>query len=310
VPASSITIATFNLLNYLAPPNAFYQFDNIYTEQEWQGKQQWTEATLNKVAADIVAFQEVFSPDELAALCKRCGYAYFKVIDIPVIDSRYIYSRPMVALASRWPIIHGQPLAVKKTKSISSAFAFSRRPLHAQIQLPHFGLTDFYVVHLKSQRATEESEDSPYPEHNQRVYGQWRSSYQRHDEAMVLKTLMRANKCQTHRPAVVLGDFNQRLTSESLQALVDMPPQPHQQQDRAKLFLQDSWALLQSQGIRPASHYWGEHGSVLDYILLSQEFIGSVTLHHTQDCHLVSPIFARDRYASDHGVVSITLRRP
>ncbi len=34
----TITFATINLFNYLAPPNAYYQFDNIYTQAEWQEK--------------------------------------------------------------------------------------------------------------------------------------------------------------------------------------------------------------------------------------------------------------------------------
>lgn len=34
----TITLATINLFNYLEPPNTFYQFDNIYTNEQWQKK--------------------------------------------------------------------------------------------------------------------------------------------------------------------------------------------------------------------------------------------------------------------------------
>ncbi|WP_439146895.1 glycosyltransferase family 2 protein, partial [Vibrio sp.] len=35
---NQITFATFNLLNYLEPPNAYYDFENIYSFEEWQKK--------------------------------------------------------------------------------------------------------------------------------------------------------------------------------------------------------------------------------------------------------------------------------
>ena len=41
VANTHLKIATFNLLNYLEPPNAFYDFDRIYSAEQWQKKQRW-----------------------------------------------------------------------------------------------------------------------------------------------------------------------------------------------------------------------------------------------------------------------------
>ncbi|WP_413692707.1 hypothetical protein [Psychromonas sp. KJ10-2] len=33
---TAFKVATFNLFNYLAPPDAFYDFDRIYSAEQWQ----------------------------------------------------------------------------------------------------------------------------------------------------------------------------------------------------------------------------------------------------------------------------------
>ncbi len=306
-----IRIATFNLLNYIAPPDAYYDFINIYSEQEWQGKEQWMLNTFAEANADVIAFQEVFSPTDLQALCLRAGYEYFNVCDLPQRESDYVYSKPVVALASKWPISNAKSVSSQDAEKMPKSFQFSRKPLHAQVQLPNYGLTDFYVVHLKSQRATDTPDDEQYTQQNRHIYGQWLSSFQRHEEADALKQIMRANKKITGRPAIVLGDFNQRLSSDSLQGLVDAIPNDFRiSEHKRKLYLTDSWVTfgnaLTHSPKRPASHYWGETGSVLDYILMSQEF-EQVTQHQTIDKHLVETIFSRDRYATDHGIVVVTV---
>lgn len=60
---SNIRIATINLFNFIEPPLAFYDFENIYSHGQWQKKCQWFGELLNQYHPDIVGFQEVFSPD-------------------------------------------------------------------------------------------------------------------------------------------------------------------------------------------------------------------------------------------------------
>ena len=99
---SIIKVATFNLCNYLAPPDAFYDFENIYTQQQWDKKQAWIRAYLAEHQPDVIGFQEVFSVGSLQQLTKASGYPYFAVIDEPNVVDDFIYDSPVVAIASRF----------------------------------------------------------------------------------------------------------------------------------------------------------------------------------------------------------------
>jgi len=101
---TQLKIATFNLFNYLAPPNAFYEFERIYTTEQWAKKQRWITNYLNEYQPDVIGFQEVFSTDSLELLVEQVGYKYFAVVDEPEVVDDFIYKRPVVAIASRYPI--------------------------------------------------------------------------------------------------------------------------------------------------------------------------------------------------------------
>ena len=136
----------------------------------------------------------------------------------------------------------------------------------------------------------------------------------------------------TNNPMMLMGDFNDvldhdrdgilsHLTMNTLRFNSDP-----QAQDIVKQFsLQDSWHLYQhaANGIvasstpapRPATHYFYNKGSVLDYILLSCEFNAEyqrsryeVSDYHTYDRHLINPIYERDSESTDHAVVQINLQ--
>ena len=36
-----VKLASFNLFNYIEPPLAYYDFENIYSAEQWQKKQTW-----------------------------------------------------------------------------------------------------------------------------------------------------------------------------------------------------------------------------------------------------------------------------
>ena len=62
---TQLKIATFNLFNYLEPPNAFYEFERIYSAEQWAKKQRWITEYLREHQPDVIGFQEVFSADSL-----------------------------------------------------------------------------------------------------------------------------------------------------------------------------------------------------------------------------------------------------
>lgn len=241
-----IKIATFNLFNFIAPPDAFYEFENIYTQEQWQKKCDWIKAYITEYQPDVIGFQEVFSPEELATLAKSCGLTYFAVVESPKVVDGYIHSQPVVAVASRYPI--EEVTSVKADKvwaqrmGLREHFEFSRKPIRATIKLPQIGLCDCYVVHFKSKRSLFVVEDFTTSEISEKVHetqaepsrhssphigqalaveslGQWSSSIQRGSEAVLLRWSMVERRRQTKQPMVLMGDFNDLLSDGVLAGL-------------------------------------------------------------------------------------------
>ncbi|WP_022942525.1 endonuclease/exonuclease/phosphatase family protein [Psychromonas hadalis] len=336
IPNSTLKIATFNLFNYLEPPLAFYEFERIYSAEQWQKKQNWIRAYLDEFQPDVVGFQEVFSPDTLQILVKASGYDYFSVIDECKMEDDFICSKPVVAIASRYPIREVSAVSLDKKLAtemgLAENFRFSRKILRATIDLPHIGECDCYVVHFKSKRASFEhienkvlsGEENIIESLKANVAGGWASSIQRGSEASLLMVEMIKRKVETAKPMLLMGDFNNNLCDGILSHLLTDDLRFVSKFDKQafleKYCLHDSWDLFQAsdryQGEkRKASHYFGETSSVLDYILLSCEFDAtynkstfSVNDCATYDRHLINPIFERDGESTDHGIVLVTLQ--
>jgi endonuclease/exonuclease/phosphatase family metal-dependent hydrolase len=343
---TELKIATFNLFNYLEPPNAAYEFERILSAEQWQKKQRWISEYLREYQPDIIGFQEVFSPEALKELVAEQGYHYFSVVDQPQIIDDFIYKRPVVAIASRYPIVDViaiEPnIELAQTLGLTSNFTFSRKILRATIDIPHIGKTDCYVVHFKSKRSMlelDERNNDRSPEQTiieslkAQVAGSWGSTIQRGSEATLLMMNMIQRREETNQPMVLMGDFNNTLADGVLSHLLTNTLRFVSAIDRdaylAKYCLHDAWDLFQAvlshedtevnevKAARTPTHYFGATNSVLDYILLSCEFdanyhdsLYEVSAYHTYDRHLINPIFERDGESTDHGIVlvSLTLR--
>ena len=329
------------MFNYLEPPNAFYEFERIYSAEQWRKKQHWIAEYLREYQPDIIGFQEVFSPESLEQLVAGQGYCYFAVVDEPQVIDDFIYKRPVVAIASRYPIV--EVTAVKANTELALSlgltdkFSFSRKVLRATVDVPHMGNCDCYVVHFKSKRSMIEVDDkniSRTPEQTiieslkAQVAGGWGSTIQRGSEAALLMIEIIARRETTGQPMVLMGDFNNTLTDGVLSHLLTNTLRFVSAIDRdaylAKYCLQDAWDLFQvavknethqeEKIQRTPTHYFGASSSVLDYILLSCDFDASyhdslyqVSAYDTYDRHLINPIFERDGESTDHGIALVTL---
>ena len=338
VTQTQIKVATFNLFNYLAPPDAFYDFDRIYSAEQWQKKENWIATYLQTQMPDIIGFQEVFSIDALAALVKEQGYDYFAVVDKPTVIDDFIHRDPVVALASKFPIKEVAAVNVDKDLvmqlGLSSDFDFSRQIVRATVELPHLGLCDCYVVHFKSKRAAWQGdvdkltslEGNVLSQFKAQVAGGWASSIQRGSEATLLLMNMMERRAKTGNAMLLMGDFNNPLKDGILAHLIT--PNMLFNNDRAQQVLvkfytlRDAWDLyeankqLVSNDVlkRAPTHYFGQSSSVLDYILLSSEFDAAeqssyfeVSDYINTDKHLINPSFEFDGESTDHAVVSINL---
>lgn len=258
---SQLKIATFNLFNYLEPPNAFYDFERIYSAEQWAKKQRWITDYLTQYQPDIIGFQEVFSPDALKALVQSQGYPYFAVVDQPQVIDDFIYQRPVVAIASRFPIVETAAVPVNTelatTLGLSSDFSFSRKVVRATIDVPHLGHCDCYVVHFKSKRSMielDETQTHHSPEKTiienlkAQIAGSWGSTIQRGSEATLLMIEMIARREATNQPMILMGDFNNTLTDGVLSHLLTNTLRFVSTIDSnaylAKYCLQDAWHLF------------------------------------------------------------------
>tara|TARA_R110001583_G_scaffold67490_7_gene192894 strand:- start:3333 stop:4394 length:1062 start_codon:yes stop_codon:yes gene_type:complete len=336
IPNSVLKIATYNLLNYLEPPFASYEFDRILSAEEWQKKQKWISDYLNEFQPDVIGFQEVFSPDALESLVKASGYEYFAVVDKCTVVDDFICYSPVVAIASRYPIT--EIVAVECDNSLagkmglSPDFSFSRKILRATIDLPHIGECDCYVVHFKSKRALFEHQEDAHLTGEENIIeslkaniaGGWGATIQRGSEASLLMVEMIKRKAETDNSMLLMGDFNNNLSDGVLTQLLTNDLRFVSQLDKnaflGKYCLQDVWHLfLESDDYlgqkRSPTHYYGETNSVLDHILVSCEFdakysksIFSVSDYQTYDRHLINPIYDRDSQSTDHGIVLVTMQ--
>ncbi|PSU21747.1 endonuclease [Photobacterium kishitanii] len=313
---------------------AYYDFQNIYTIEQWHKKQAWITRFLTKNQPDIIGFQEVFSSESLQTLLESAGYSYYAVVDTPTIIDDFIYRSPVVAIASKFPIVEiASVSADQQAASLLglSEFHFSRQPLRATIDIPHIGLTDCYVTHFKSKRSLF---DDPLPDTivpsetalsrfaGQRL-GSWGSAMLRGTEANLLLLAILKQRESSTRPMLLMGDFNDELSSSCLEQLIAGNVFGMSDSDIKRLIgyyrLYDSWDLFtqnteQVSLLRSPTHYFGSKTSVLDYILLSQEFnaqyLGSlfeVSDYHTEDKHLVNSSFDEDGYSTDHAIPCVTL---
>ncbi|WP_019026856.1 endonuclease/exonuclease/phosphatase family protein [Colwellia piezophila] len=255
-------MATFNLFNYLEPPNAYYEFERIYSAEQWHKKQKWISEYLAEYQPDIIGFQEVFSSDSLKELVSAQGYDYFGVVDQPQVIDDFIYKRPVVAIASRYPIVDIQAvqpnIELAQSLGLAADFTFSRQVLRATIDIPHIGNCDCYVVHFKSKRSMieiDEHDKSRSPEQTiieslkAQVAGSWGSTIQRGSEATLLMVAMIERRETTANPMVLMGDFNNTLTDGVLSHLLTNTLRFVSRIDRdaylAKYCLSDAWHLFE-----------------------------------------------------------------
>jgi endonuclease/exonuclease/phosphatase family metal-dependent hydrolase len=335
------------MFNYLEPPNAYYDFERIYSAEQWAKKQRWVVEYLREYQPDIIGFQEVFSPESLKKLVATQGYEYFAVVDQPIVIDDFIYRSPVVAIASRYPIVNVAAvktnIELARTLGLGNDFSFSRKVLRATVEVPHIGNCDCYVVHFKSKRSmieldetnkTRSAEKTIIESLKAQVAGSWGSTIQRGSEATLLMVDMIERREATGNPMVLMGDFNNTLADGVLSHLLTNTLRFISAIDRdaylAKYCLNDAWDLFEvalsneaneenktNRGVKPIrtpTHYFGAGSSVLDYILLSCEFDASyhdslyeVSAYDTYDRHLINPIFDRDGESTDHGIVLVTL---
>ncbi|WP_020561204.1 endonuclease [Thiofilum flexile] len=339
--------ATFNLYQFLKPPFFWYErlAANTYTAEEWEQKRHWVLQRLRQMDADVVGFQEVFSVPELKALAEQAGYTTFIHVDEPaaLAEDAEVYIKPVVALAAKFPIQGLQtvsiPAAVLSDLRLTSDFHFSRQPICVTFDAPDLGVVQAYVVHLKSKRPILPPTE-PYPDDmpwldriqhtmQQLSRGNIAALLQRGAEATILyHHISEALLNQERLSVVVMGDLNDEEQSIPVAALtmsdrvyeaggVDYTHWPEEAKGYLHRFrLQDTFnlALNMRNRKRPYTHIFRGDGTVLDYILVSN----NLSSHNPNACAEVAHYQVLhdhldndgipNRLQSDHGQVKVDIR--
>ena len=313
-----IRFATFNVLNLALPETRFYPNQEPYSIARYDAKISWLAQQLDRLDADVIGLQEVFSQAALTdVLARTRNYRDAHQIGFdPVVDTAPL--TPSVALISRLPVL-GAPilhralprqLSVALPQSATPMTQFTRPILQVELGLPQQRKMQVFVAHLKSKRPdwlAAEAEADP----DQLGIATLRSLIRRGAEALGLRYLVTDLMAREAVPVVVLADFNDVADSVSTQMVMgaDMPGN-----DPFDMRLFDS-VRIQSGGLSPQQvGYTHLHDGIfetIDHVLVSQQFnrasrhsIGEVVEVHYLNDH----VSERPQAASDHGQVLVRLR--
>ncbi len=340
---SQIRFATLNLYHFAAPGIYWHERKDraTHSAESWAAKKDWVAAMLTGLDADIVAFQEVVSVDELRYLCQGLGYGEFHCLTEPRFDADdpAIYVNATLALASRHPVtdvdaIGGFGELVGKTVVDSSA-KFSRQPLRCEIDIPGLGKTVVYCAHFKSQGAFVDDDAidaiADWDEkfrlfYEMRMYGGVDQVAKRAAEAGAMYNRFRHDMAHDREtPVILLGDLNEAPESHSLGILTQsdtvleigsvhysqIPEEFRHLKHVHRLY--DAYTLVaNAEMVRPITHAgWGA-GETLDYAIVSNGLNpknprrrGTVVKHEVWSDHFRD---GTDKArCSDHAPVMVTV---
>jgi predicted extracellular nuclease len=313
-----LRFATFNVCNLALPGVKFYDDVLPYTVEEYEAKTTWLAAQIDRLDADVIGFQEIFSLQALKdVLAKTRNYR--QAIQVGN-DSAAPPAKltPGLALVSRLPLAgstvsHAEfprQLSVPLPDGGSVSNRFMRPVLHAQVAVSSELAIHVFVVHLKSKRP-DFHEGELEVDSSQFGLATLRSLIRRGAEALGLRYLLTDVAKGDRIPMVVLGDFNDVSDSVSSQLVMGNGRSPVQVFDE-RLF--DSYRIQTRRDPLRNLGYSSRHDNryeTIDHILVTEDFnpasryaIGEVleVLYLNDHLTLLPP------QASDHGQVMARIR--
>ncbi|MGL6123372.1 MAG: endonuclease/exonuclease/phosphatase family protein, partial [Shewanella sp.] len=249
------------------------------------------------------------------------------------LSSEFAFSRKVLRATVKVPHLGLCDYYVVHFKSKRAGLALEAKLFeHQPLGLDNLAAAAGMKLHSETQLLTEQA------------LGRWASTMQRGAEAALLFNGILVRRQESTHPVIVMGDFNDSLSMGALDALMIQGESIHSNDIKAaglghlsdaalaavfaQYQLQDAYELFIEANLRDcltgntayhrehraATHYYGPKGSVLDYILLSNEFdanhgrsLAQVVDYQTCDRHLVRPEYERDAYSTDHAPVMVEL---
>jgi len=327
-----VRFATFNLLNLALPGMRFYADQEPYTQACYDAKAEWVAQQIDRLDADVIGFQEVFSQAALKDVLARSKHyqnAHVVGFDpIEVLDSAAL--TPSVALVSRLPLTgpisnhtrlpHG--LAVALPGTTIPITTFTRPILHVQIVADGSGaagpgrpaartqVLDVFVCHLKSKRPDYSSggtigDSDSY----QTGMAMLHSMIRRGAEALGLRYLISDQLRRQRLPLIVLGDFNDTASAMTTQLVSGAASERRSTREGPTDRLFDSFRVQSRRRLLRGMNFSHIHDGALetiDHVLVSDAFepgspaaIGEVM----EVIYLNDHLSLRLPEATDHGIV-------
>ncbi|MDP9107905.1 MAG: endonuclease/exonuclease/phosphatase family protein [Pseudomonadota bacterium] len=310
-----IRFASFNVLNLALPHSRFYENQPPYSIAQYDAKISWLAAQLDRLDADVIGLQEIFSQAALTdVLARTRNYRDAHQIGFDPRDDVFPLT-PSVALISRLPLAGAPQSHARLPRGLSVVLPgmtepmthFTRPILQADLCLPRRGRLSVFVAHLKSKRPDWLSERSFEGDPAELAEANLRSLIRRGTEALGLRYLVTDQRLAGSQPIAVLADFNDIATAVTTQLITGGTWRDGIGSDQ-RLF--DS-VQIQTQPEHGAQAYTHQHDGMsetIDHIFLSEEFnaaspraIGEVLQVRYLNEHLA----LRPEAASDHGQVLV-----
>lgn len=308
-----LRFATFNVCNLALPGVKYYEDQIPYSAEEYDAKINWIAEQLDKLDADVVGLQEIFSQAALKdVLAKTQKYRDAQHIGFDP-DPRAGHLTPSVALITRLPVAEGAAAYTELPNNLAVALPgvshlvthFTRPILHARIEISPDLLIHVFVCHLKSKLPDYRSDDHD-DQPDQTGIAMLRSLIRRGTDALGLRTLLSNVNKEKRSPIIVMGDFNDVASAIPTQMVMGLGKYPVNGADD-RLF--ESYRIQSRRGaLRDVGYTHMHDGSyeTIDHILVSEEFnpasrapIGEVV----EVMYLNDHMTFKQAQASDHGLV-------
>ena len=308
-----LRFATFNVCNLAPPGMKFYDDQVPYSQDEYETKTAWIAQQLDRLDADVIGLQEIFSQAALRhALAKTKGYRDAQHVGFDP-DPAADHLTPSVALVSRLPLAGAARAVAPLPQGLSVALPGVRNPvtrftrpiLQAQVQAASDLRINVFVCHLKS-KMPDYRIDVADSHPDQTGMAMLRSMIRRGVDALGLRYLLSETNRAERLPTVVMGDFNDVASAIPTQMVMGLGKYPLDGVDE-RLF--DSYRIqARRDPLRDVGYTHLHDGSyeTIDHILVSAEFhtalphaIGEVA----DVTYLNDHMLFRQPHASDHGQV-------
>ena len=320
---ADISFASFNLYNFQSANEPVHR-GRIVTQEEYIAKRDWIKGMIKKVDADVFGFQELWSKEALDDVLSDPELSDYHPI---YLGDRWRGIAVAMAVREPWQVV-GDVEIIKSfpfnelvnlddnddedDEFHLSINRFSRSVIKVMLKHATSASTPeltVFACHLKSKLP---SRVSGFDREYNSAVGSSLSTIRRTAEALALRMALIDHMEGEGTPTVVIGDLNDDPLSNTLNLITNQPSMSTRARGGDKsLYSALHLQLLRSFGDVYYTHEHNNHLSVLDHILVSEEFFehsSDVVWKHSGTVVWNDYIDDDDPATTDHGIIKATFK--